>query len=458
MEPEPRVTYRRIIRLWLPLAATWLMMSIEGPFLAAVIARLPEPTVNLAAYGVAYAFALIVEAPIIMILSATTALATDIDAFRKLRNFLFSLNLIITTVMLVILWGPVFDWLMLDVISLPTEVARLTHRSLIALLPWPAAIGFRRFYQGLLIRQELTRRVAYGTAIRVVGMAGSALIFAGWLALPGALVGAAALSTGVVLESIGTRLMAWGIRRRIEARPGRRGEPLSYRRIVDFYIPLALTSILALAVHPTVTFFLGQSRQALESLAVLPVVDSLTFIFRSVALAYQEVAITLLDGTREAFERVSRFAAVLGIVSTAALVVIAFTPLAMIWFNVVSGLSAELAEFSLLPLRLFSLIPFFSVLLAFQRAIQVFGRNTRPVTFATIVEVTAIVIILFLGIRVFDGIGVIAAVSALFLGRVLGNLSLLYPGYLVLRSAGIVGSERAPAPVPGQGSRRKLSG
>ena len=29
------------------------MMAVEGPYLAAVIARLPEPTVNLAAFGVA---------------------------------------------------------------------------------------------------------------------------------------------------------------------------------------------------------------------------------------------------------------------------------------------------------------------------------------------------------------------------------------------------------------------
>ena len=45
------VTYGRIFRLWVPLAATWLMMSAEGPFLAAVIARLNEPTFNLAAYA-----------------------------------------------------------------------------------------------------------------------------------------------------------------------------------------------------------------------------------------------------------------------------------------------------------------------------------------------------------------------------------------------------------------------
>jgi hypothetical protein len=51
-----KVTYKKIFVFWMPLAATWLMMSVEGPFLAAVIARLAEPKYNLAAYGVAFSF------------------------------------------------------------------------------------------------------------------------------------------------------------------------------------------------------------------------------------------------------------------------------------------------------------------------------------------------------------------------------------------------------------------
>ena len=119
MAADAPVTYRRIFRLWVPLAATWLMMSVEGPFLAAVIARLEEPTFNLAAYGVAFAFAVIVEAPIIMILSAATALVRDWESFRKLRNFSYSLNLVVTFVMLLVLWRPIFSWISEDVLALP---------------------------------------------------------------------------------------------------------------------------------------------------------------------------------------------------------------------------------------------------------------------------------------------------------------------------------------------------
>jgi O-antigen/teichoic acid export membrane protein len=194
---------------------------------------------------------------------------------------------------------------------------------------------------------------------------------------------------------------------------------------------------MTLAVHPMVTFSLGQSRMALASLAVYPVVTSLTFIFRSMSLSYQEVAIALLDGTRENFRRISRFATALGVAATVGLVLIALTPLAGIWFRYVAGLDEELAQLSILPLRLFCLIPFFSVLLAYQRSILVFGRRTRPITVATLIEVFGIVGLLFLTIRVFDLVGVVGAVIALFGGRLLGISYMMYPVYLVLRASGI---------------------
>jgi hypothetical protein len=86
------LTFKKIFVFWYPLLATWLMMAFEGPFLAAIIARLPEPKYNLAAYGVAFAFALIIEAPVIMMLSASTALVTNRSSFFKLRRFTNGLN------------------------------------------------------------------------------------------------------------------------------------------------------------------------------------------------------------------------------------------------------------------------------------------------------------------------------------------------------------------------------
>lgn len=414
------------------------MMGLEGPFLAAVIARLPEPKFNLAAYGVAFAFAILVEAPIIMIMSASTALVEDADSYRKLRNFTYTLNAVITGVMLIVLIPPAFTFIMQDLIGLPDPVARLTYVALLVLLPWPAAIGYRRFFQGLLIRAGLTRLVALGTVIRLSSMAATALVLYGGFSLPGAYVGAAALSVGVCAEALAARLMVRGRVRELLRTPATEtgaGEPLDYRRIVHFYYPLALTSVLALAVHPMVTFFMGQARFPVESLAVLPVVNSLSFIFRAMGLSYQEVAIALLGKRFEHVDELGRFAVGLALAASLGLALIGFTPLARLWYETISGLSPQLTAFAITATRILAPIPAFAVLLAFQRAILVQGRLTRPVTAATAIEVGGIVLALLALTQGLNTVGVTAAAVAFVFGRLGGNVYLVPPCLRVLGAA-----------------------
>ncbi len=430
------LTTRQILRFWLPLAGAWLMMAAEGPFLAAVIARLPVPIENLAAFGVAFAIAMIVESPVIMLMSASTALARDRDSYFALRRFGYGLNAFLTGLIVVLVLPPVFDLLARGLLRLPEAVTRLTHVALILLLPWPAAIGYRRFHQGLLIRRNLTRLVAYGTVVRLVSMVLTAVSLPRVTGLSGAQVGAAALSVGVLAEAAASRWMARGVVRdlRDESTSGSPSVPLTLGEIVAFYVPLALTSVLAMAVQPMVTFFMGQSRFALESLAVLPVVLGLTFIFRSLGLSYQEVGIALLRDEWDRYVRLRRFAVYLGVATTAGLALIAFTPLSVLWFHDVSGLPMELTGFAVLPLRLMVLIPSMSVMLAFQRSLLVHARSTASITWSTLVVVCAIGAILFLGIRWWDLPGAVAAAAALFLGRVPGNALLLWPCRRVVRA------------------------
>ena len=61
-------------------------MAIEQPFLIAFIARLENAKYNLAAFGIAYSFAIIVEAPVIMLISASTALVTETIPTENSRN------------------------------------------------------------------------------------------------------------------------------------------------------------------------------------------------------------------------------------------------------------------------------------------------------------------------------------------------------------------------------------
>jgi hypothetical protein len=405
-----------------------MMMSAEGPILAAIIARIADPKFNLAAYGVAFSFALIVEAPVIMMLSASTALVKDWASFIKLRNFTFMLNGLLTLSLLIILIPSIFYFITETLIGLPENVAYLTHWAMIILIPWPGAIGYRRFYQGILIRNNLTRRVAYGTVVRLLTVLTTSFSLFLWGNLPGVVVGATALSAGVLMEGIASRLMVHNILKKLKAsQPEEKEEPLTYLFITKFYYPLALTPMIALGVYPIITFFMGQSRFSIESLAVFPVINSLVFIFRAFGLSYQEVAISLMGLNAEGYKPLRNFAWLLGTFAVVTLALIAFTPLSRIWFAQVSGLSATLSQFANLPTQILVIIPGLSVLLSFQRAILVYFRKTPPITWATIIEFAGIVIMLMLLINYFNVIGVISAALALVVGRICANIYLISP-------------------------------
>ncbi|MDJ0765475.1 MAG: hypothetical protein QNJ97_21015 [Myxococcota bacterium] len=425
--PKP-ITRKRIFLFWAPLAATWLMMAAEWPFLTAVVARLDEPKINLAAWGVALALAILIEAPIIMILSASTALVKDWVSFKKLRNYTYFLNLSLTLTMALIVFTPIFDIIASSLIGLPSNVAALTSGALIILLPWPGAIGYRRFLQGLLIRNDQTRRVAYGTVVRITTMASTAVALKQYSNLHGAYVAATAASAAVTMEAITTRCLAAGaIRKLRETRnlstPS--DAPLTHLGITRFYSPLALTSILALAVHPVIAFFVGNSRLPLESLAVLPVVNALTFLFRSLGLSYQEVGIALLGEKNEHYAALRRFAVLVGIATSACLCALAVTPGAGYWYQHVAGIAPSLTHLALFPTQLLVISPFLEVMLSFQRAVLVNSARTMPVIWATAVEVCILIGALLVTIEGVDVIGATAAAIAVVAGRLAGNLFLI---------------------------------
>lgn len=423
-----RLSRRDILLFWAPLAATWLMMATEGPFLAAVIARLADPKFNLAAHGVAFAFGILIEAPVIMLMSAATTLVEDATSYRRLRNFANVLNVGATLTLLVMLLPPVFDALAREALGLPDEVADLARQALWFYLPWPAAIGIRRFLQGVLIRSGRTRLVAIGTMIRLVAMVAAAVLLAVGTDLPGAAVGGAALSCGVIVEAVVARWMVrHDVRRLLATDPPAGGPGLTYREVAAFYLPLALTSLIGLAVQPMLTFFMGRAPSPVESLAVFPVVNSLGFLFRSLGLAWQDAAIALLGDRREHLPELGRFTVWLGLGAAAALALIVFTPLAVVWFETISGLSPDLSRFAYVPARLTVPVVALSVLLSLERALLMKVRRTHPITVATAIEVVVIAVAFVVGAWGFGWLGVTAAFAAFVAGRFASTAYLAVP-------------------------------
>jgi O-antigen/teichoic acid export membrane protein len=138
-------------------------------------------------------------------------------------------------------------------------------------------------------------------------------------------------------------------------------------------------------------------------------------------------------GEEDTRKYLKKFAIILGAVLTLTLTFVAVTPLSDIWFQVVSGLSDKLTSFSKLPLMIMSIFPALTLLISYQRAILVHKNFTTPITLATIIEFSIIVIFLFIAINTFNLVGAVAATASLVLGRISSNIYLTFPILKILK-------------------------
>ena len=65
--------------------------------------------------------------------------------------------------------------------------------------------------------------------------------------------------------------------------------------------------------------------------------------------------------------------------------------------------------------------------MSFQRAILVHARQTTPITWASVLEVASVALLLFLTVQTFAWVGAVAASTAALIGRLAGNLYLITP-------------------------------
>ena len=408
-------------------------MGAEQPALGVVVARLADPEINLAAFGgIVYPLALVVESPIIMLLSASVALSKDWPSYVKLRRFMILAGAATTGLHVLIAVTPLYYLVVNGIIHPPPEIVEPARIGFLAMIPWPWAIAFRRFQQGVLIRFGHSRAVGTGTVIRLLA---TGLVLVGGYVLksvPGAVVAAAALAAGVVLEAA---FAAWRVRPVLEdqLKPAPVGPSLTAGQFIRFYLPLAMTSLLGLLVQPIGSVALSRMPMALASLAVWPVLSGLVFLFRNLGLAYNEVVIALIE-ERGSSRNLRRFALLLAGLVTALLLLVAATPVSQIWFASLTALPAELVLLAKKGLWLALIWPGLNTLQSWYQGALVHSRGTRGISEAVAIFLVTVACLLTAGVVWQGAPGLWVAVVALCTGTFVQTVWLWWRSRRVLRA------------------------
>ncbi|MCX4239786.1 hypothetical protein [Paraliomyxa miuraensis] len=426
--PPAGLQLRRVITTWWPLALSWGMMGLEQPLVSAAVARLPDPAVQLAAWGsFAFPLALVVEAPIIMLLAASTELSRDQASYRSLRRVAHGLGLGLTLLHLLVVVTPVFDWLAATVLELPAAVREPAREGLLLLLPWTWSIASRRFHQGALIRHGRSRAVGWGTGLRLLvasSVLGLGLLLGGrgggdpWLlGVTGVRVAAVALSCGVLAEAVFAAIAVRSVHRALPP-PDPERPPLRGAAFWRFYVPLAMTPLVTLVILPVGTAAVARMPDPLASLAVWPVANALVWVLQALGIALNEVVVALLDEPG-AGPPLRRFTFVLAAGVTGLLGVLSLPPVADAWFSGVAGLLPPLAAMGTATLWLALPIPAMRVIQSWYQGLLVNARRTRGITEAVVVFGGTCSGVLLLGVYAARWDGLPVMLVAYSLGRIL---------------------------------------
>ncbi len=411
------LTLRQVWRTWWPLAASWILMGLELPTVSAIMARLADPEISLAAYGgIVFPLSMIVEAPIIMLLSASTALCKDRQSYQLLRRFMIIMGVGLTATHLLIVLTPLYGLVIGGLIGAPEEIREPARIGLIIMTPWTWSIAYRRLQQGVLIRFGRSHLVGIGTAIR---LGTNVLVLAAGYALgtlPGIVVGSTAVASGVVAEAIYAGITVRPVLRGPVSAAAAQETPLTMGRFLHFYIPLAMTPLIALLSAPIGSASISRMPRALDSLAVWPVISGLGFMLRSVGIAYNEVVVALLDRPG-ALRALKRFALMLGTTTSAILLLVAATPIAGYYFGRLSALPPTLTLLATQGIWLSILMPGLGVLQSWRQGILVHTRRTRAITEAVVLYLLVNAVLLGIGIHLERITGLFVALAAITIGN-----------------------------------------
>lgn len=365
-EPE-EITFSSLWRQFLPLSLSDVAMTLGDPLVNTTLAHLPDARANLAAVGVAKSQAVFFESPIIMLLHASNAMAGASASRRALWRFMLLAITCLSGLVLFLCLPPVFVAVGQRLLGIDAALAQRTRGVLLLLVLWPAAIGWRRYFQGVLIRHGRGREVGRAAVARITIVA-TCLGGGYWYGLPGGTLAGVALIAGVVTEALFVTLMVRG--QGLLFLPDSETDPKLPTDIAGvwrFYWPLANSMVVVWGGRALLVGIIARAHDGALALAAWPAAWGLVLVVANASRMVQQVIISNRRKTTDL--RLLYFAASVGLGCSLILLGLAVTRSGSAAIDAFVGRDRALLEGVIPVIKLCAAIP---LLVAIQNAMQGF--------------------------------------------------------------------------------------
>jgi progressive ankylosis protein len=327
---------RQLIQLWkqfIPLSLSDVTMALGDPLTTTTLAHLADSRINLAAVGVAKTIAIFCESPIIMLLHASNALAPTQASRQALWKFTLMASGAMSLLLALTAIPAIFTIVGEGWLGVTPNLSPAVRSVLMITILWPLAIGWRRYFQGLLIHSGQSNAVAQAGMIRLLVVA--AILIGGLVfKFSGAIVAGMSLVWGVIAEAIAATYLAQKLgATKSPAIISTPQLPQDLAGVWKFYAPLGGTMVLVWGSRAALVGIVARANDGAIALAAWPAAWGLVLVIANSTRMVQQIIIRNRKLMPD--KLLITFAITVGIVCSLILLLVSGTPLsakAIGWF------------------------------------------------------------------------------------------------------------------------------
>jgi len=366
-----------------PLVLTGLAMVLARQFQHGALGRFARPTEELAIFVYAWSSFHLFNAPIIFLPQMINVLARSRRARRKCLSFALSVAAILTVPVLVLAFTPVGRLVLPAVFPIDEATTTSVVMYLRYLSPLILIHGSRQYATGLLVQSRRTGLVTILQVYALAAMFGMLIVGlrAGWPAYQ-------TLGVAQVASAATAMVATFILERKFRRAPVQvASEELTYRRILAFFLPVALTSVMFSLSRPILFAFAGRGDDGEATVAALGVAGGVAMLFQNCLNQFRHLFVTF--GRRD-LPGIRRFLIRVWFVVTVLMVSIAATPVGTWLFRDLLGVEPHVLPMARHVLGVMCLAPLMICIRNYFHGIAMTGRSTLGMAVGGVCRVLAL--------------------------------------------------------------------
>lgn len=302
------------------LAMSDITMALADPFRTIALSRFPFPEVTIAIISVIKSVVLCMESPVLTILHASTALSANHKSHIALRRFTLIISILLTIILLFLCYQPIYVWVFSNVFALTAPILETGKIALILIVPLPAAVAFRRFFQGILIRNRQEKEMSFASIMRLLSTV-FVLIIGYYFQLDAICIGAISFVAPAIFEAL---IVFLSVNKSVLNDTGEKTDlPVTINQVTRYYLPLGFTSIVVWVGKAALVAIIAHADRGLLAVAAWSVASGFLLPIANSTRMLQQIVITAPKHLSQSI--IFAFSVIIGLVACLPLLFLAFT-------------------------------------------------------------------------------------------------------------------------------------